>query len=71
MDVVKNILSSSEMCWRHIMNVFCQYNLWDIWRSKIFPNYHIILVWKIFVFHIFLAFFCASYQKSCNLYGTN
>jgi hypothetical protein len=52
----------------HVLNVFRPYNFWDVRRSKIIPNHHVIPTWKLSLFCICFDFFCVSYQKSRNLY---
>jgi hypothetical protein len=62
---------SCETREHHVLNVFRLYSLWDVKQSKILSNRHIIPAWKLSFFTYFLAFFCVSYKKSHNLYGTN
>ena len=38
---------------RHVLNVFCPYNIRDVQRSEILPNLHVILAWKLSFFRIF------------------
>jgi hypothetical protein len=44
---------SSETREHHVLNLFHPYSLWDIQRSEILPNRHIIPTWKLSFFCIF------------------
>jgi len=71
------VWSSNEMIRCHVLNTFHPHDLWNVRMSEMYGCLKSFQTATFFqpksslYFVYFLAFFCASYQKLRNLYGTN